>query len=209
MLQLYLALITCWDAMPGLKIVGVEPIEAMRREFKQALPEVHIVEGTGEAIPLPHESALAVIAAQSFHWMSTPDVLKEIHRVLLPGGLLALIWNTRDVSVPWVRALDDIIDPFYGPSVPRQQSGRWRDAFVGMEGGGVGTREKRSSTSSLFGPLTERHFRHSQQPESEQLEAIRKAKELVETHEGTQEDVIQGRGIDLPYDTEVYWCRKM
>ncbi|CAN0319389.1 unnamed protein product, partial [Discosporangium mesarthrocarpum] len=89
----------------GLEVIGVEPVEAMRLEFKKALPEIRIIEGgrTGDAIPLPTGSARAVVAAQSFHWMATPTVVKEVHRVLARGGLFALLWNTRDVSAPWVR----------------------------------------------------------------------------------------------------------
>lgn len=59
--------------------------------------------GTGEALPVPDSSARALVAAQSFHWMSSPATLREVHRVLVPGGLLVLMWNTRDYTIPWVR----------------------------------------------------------------------------------------------------------
>lgn len=59
--------------------------------------------GIGEEIPVPDASAVAVIAAQSFHWMSSGATLREVNRILHPGGLLALLWNTRDVSKPWIR----------------------------------------------------------------------------------------------------------
>lgn len=59
--------------------------------------------GTGEAIPVPDSSARALIAAQSFHWMSSATTLREVHRVLVPGSLFVIVWNTRDYTVPWVR----------------------------------------------------------------------------------------------------------
>lgn len=58
--------------------------------------------GTGESIPAQESCAVALVAAQSFHWMSSAATLREVHRVLVPGGLFALVWNTRDYSRDWV-----------------------------------------------------------------------------------------------------------
>lgn len=59
--------------------------------------------GIAEDIPLPESCARALVAAQSFHWMASPATLREVHRVLVPGGLFVMLWNTRDLSRPWVR----------------------------------------------------------------------------------------------------------
>jgi hypothetical protein len=42
-----------------------------------------------------------------------------------------VLWNTRDTSVPWIKALDDIYDEYYAaqPDVPRQHTGNWRLPF--------------------------------------------------------------------------------
>lgn len=73
----------------------------------------------------------AVIAGQAFHWIASAESLHEIHRVLCRGGVLAVLWNTRDTSVPWIKALDDIYDEYYAaqPDVPRQHTGNWRLPF--------------------------------------------------------------------------------
>jgi SAM-dependent methyltransferase len=57
------------------------------------------------AIPLESGSADCVIAAQAFHWFDAPLALEEIHRVLVDGGRLGLVWNIRDESVAWVADL--------------------------------------------------------------------------------------------------------
>jgi SAM-dependent methyltransferase len=35
---------------------------------------------------------------QAFHWFSNDESLKEIHRVLRPVGVLAMVWNAEDCT---------------------------------------------------------------------------------------------------------------
>src|SRR5262249_2445017 len=37
-----------------------------------------------------------VLCAQAFHWLRQREGLREFHRILRPGGRLALMWNKRD-----------------------------------------------------------------------------------------------------------------
>lgn len=127
----------------GARIIAVEPVAAMRARLTADLPQVEVLEGSATAIPLPDQSADLIVCAQAFHWFATPAALAEMHRVLKPGGLLALIWNTRDDSVPWVKRLFSIIEPYEG-DVPRFHSGAWRHVFP----------------APGFGPLVESSFRH-------------------------------------------------
>lgn len=55
-----------------------------------------------EATTLEAGSADLVTAAQAWHWFERDAVSTEVRRILAPGGVLALVWNTLDVSVPWV-----------------------------------------------------------------------------------------------------------
>ncbi|QMW66701.1 class I SAM-dependent methyltransferase [Mumia sp. ZJ1417] len=72
--------------------------------------EVPVVRAVAERLPFPAGSFDVVVAAQSYHWFDAERTLPEVARVLRTGGRAALVWNTRDESVPWVRRLTAIID---------------------------------------------------------------------------------------------------
>lgn len=93
----------------GAELVAVEPVAGMRSAFESAVPGVEVLDGTAEAIPLPDASVDAVVVAQAFHWFDEDQALAEIARVLRPGGGVALVWNRRDESVPWVAEMSRII----------------------------------------------------------------------------------------------------
>lgn len=90
----------------GATLVAIEPLEAMREAL---VGTTLVAAGTGEALPLRSGSSDLVTIAQAFHWFQPAPALAEIARVLRPEGWLALVWNERDETVPWVRAFGDII----------------------------------------------------------------------------------------------------
>ena len=77
----------------------------MLAQLTQSLPTVAARSGTAENIPVNNGAVDSVVCAQSFHWFATKAALKEIHRVLRPGGALGLVWNVRDESVDWAAAM--------------------------------------------------------------------------------------------------------
>ncbi len=124
------------------RVVAVEPLEEMRREFRRELPDVPLLEGEAEQFPLPDETVHAVTVGQAFHWFDAAAALAEIARVLRPRGGLALLWNAH---------LDDEVGTLLGELLerlrPPGESPDWRDAFA---------------ASPLFDPLEERHFEWSE-----------------------------------------------
>lgn len=65
---------------------------------------LHVV-GQVEALPFLSFSFHVVTAAQTLHRFAPGLALSEVARVLTPGGHLAVAYNTRDDTVPWVRRL--------------------------------------------------------------------------------------------------------
>ena len=89
------------------RITAVEPTAGMREVLRQRLPTVKVLDGRDVDIPLEDASVDCVVVAQAFHWFDAPLALEEIHRVLVDGGRLGVLWNERDESVPWVAALGE------------------------------------------------------------------------------------------------------
>jgi len=113
----------------GAEVVAVEPVAEMRAKLEAALPEVAALDGTSEAIPLGDESVDAVVSAQAFHWFDPGRAVPEIIRVLRPGGGLALVWNQRDESVPWVNQLSNVTQ--WNVEAPYQRGTDWAAVVAG------------------------------------------------------------------------------
>jgi SAM-dependent methyltransferase len=88
------------------KVVAVEPDPRMREVLGRRSPEVQVVDGTGEQIPLPDSSADALFVASAWHWLDPQRAVAEAARVLRDGGRFAVLWTIMDRDVEWVRMLD-------------------------------------------------------------------------------------------------------
>jgi SAM-dependent methyltransferase len=146
----------------GADVVAVEPHQEMLAELRRQLPGVRAAEGSAEALPLPDQSADAVLCGQAMHWFAMDRALPEIARVLTPGGVLAGLWNVDDDRVGWVAELTAISE--HGPTL----SG-WRTAPEAAAGPGavrVGSgwfapAELRAG-SDWFAPVEEHEFGNGQ-----------------------------------------------
>ncbi|MDQ6857213.1 MAG: methyltransferase domain-containing protein [Candidatus Dormibacteraeota bacterium] len=102
----------------GLEVVAVEPSPGMRSQLALMLPEVALLDGTAEAIPLPDHSVDAVLVAQAWHWVDPGRARPEVARVLTPGGRLGLVWNIRDEREDWVKQLGRTMHEDEDPRAP-------------------------------------------------------------------------------------------
>ncbi|WP_236835690.1 class I SAM-dependent methyltransferase [Blastococcus sp. KM273129] len=93
----------------GHRVRAVDPSPEMLAELAARLPAVVTEVGTAEQLPVEDASVDAVVAGQAAHWFDPAPAARELRRVLRPGGLVGLVWNTRDERVPWVAALGERI----------------------------------------------------------------------------------------------------
>jgi SAM-dependent methyltransferase len=179
----------------GAEVVAVEPVDEMRALLEAAVPSALALRGTAEAIPLADGSVDAVTVAQAFHWFDRGAALAEIHRVLRPGGGLALVWNTRDLDDPLTAATEELLEPLRRAA----EAGRPWDW---------------PPQSRLFSSFEERRFRHEQRvdragvlnrvasmsfvaalPDEERHALLERVRELAAD---------RPEPIVIPYETEVY-----
>ncbi|MEA5669159.1 class I SAM-dependent methyltransferase [Stenotrophomonas sp. MH1] len=83
----------------GHPVIAVEPNAPMREAARDWLaadyPQLTLVDGTAEATTLADASVDVVAAAQAFHWFDTDAVHREWARILQPGGIALVFWNSR------------------------------------------------------------------------------------------------------------------
>lgn len=123
----------------GLRTVAVDPSPDMLEQLRLALPGVTAVEGTAEHTGLDSEAFDLVTVAQAWHWCDPLLASTEAARILRPHGVLGLIWNQLDTSIPWVHRLSrimhagDVHKPHFRPPLGPEFTGleshltRWED----------------------------------------------------------------------------------
>lgn len=99
----------------GNRVIGVEPNEAMRAAGERLLrhfPHFHYVPGTAEATGLGSGSVDYAVCGQAFHWFDPAAARREFARILAPGGWLVLMWNTRRLTSPFMRAYETLLETY-------------------------------------------------------------------------------------------------
>jgi SAM-dependent methyltransferase len=192
----------------GARVLAVEPVPGMRAVLRRSLPSVPVVAATAEALPFRDGALDAVTVFQAFHWFDAEAALTELHRVIRPGGRLALVWNARDRSVPWVDAAWSVLD-HVEQRAPWRDHDRWADTAL--------------AARRWFGPLHEATFRHAQRlapeevverfrgvshvavlPPDAQAAVLDEVREILATDPATR-----GRTeLVLPSRVDAYWCER-
>jgi SAM-dependent methyltransferase len=184
----------------GARVIAAEPVAGMRDELARNLPGVQRIDVTAEDTGLAAGSVDAVVAANAFHWFDGDAAIREMARILGPGGGIGVVWNRRDESDPVQEGISRIVDPYAGDAL-RFRSGAWREAF------------ERSEQLTVLEPRTFSYVQHADLEGLRarvtsisyiaSLDAAERATVVAEVDalaDGAEE-------LDLPYVTEVYTCR--
>lgn len=188
------------------EVIAVEPGDAMRGQLAARLPEITLLDGTAEDIPIADDTIDGAVVGEAFHWFNVVAAAGEIARVLRPRGGLALLWNvpvwtTR--NTPWLAGLQQVL-------------AHHRKA-AGVYPAGEGTWQRLLERTGLFDPLTHAHAAHVQRlspadflaqisswswitnlPEAPRRAALGDVAALV-SH---QVEIV------IPYRVDIYWTRR-
>ena len=96
----------------GNRVFGIEPNAAMRAagdEFLRGFDQFTSQEGRAEATGLPANSMDMITAGQAFHWFDRRRARTEFERILKPGGWVALVWNERLTSTPFLADYEQLL----------------------------------------------------------------------------------------------------
>jgi ubiquinone/menaquinone biosynthesis C-methylase UbiE len=182
-------------------VIAAEPMQGMLTQLRAAVPAAPVLAATAERLPFATGGLDGITIAQAFHWFDAPVALVELRRVLKAGGLLIPLWNHRDMSEPWVAELTAILNR-YEADKPRPDMETWREAFAETE---------------LFTPLEVQLFRHSQPITRESIvDRVTSMSFVILLEPARRQALIDevqalmpasGAALDMPYETEVLWCR--
>lgn len=173
--------------------------------------------GNVGALPYPDASFDLVTSIAAFeHFLDVPSVVAELHRVLRPGGALALVWNVRDESVDWVRRFGELLvaaaadDPasaeFQATGKPYEEGTDWVGVIAAAGGFTPVRREvlpwaqpidpdllvRRAASTSFVSAL----------PDDARADALDRIRDLAATHP----DLAGRASFGFPHETVVYWC---
>lgn len=187
------------------RVIAVEPVEAMRVRIAVDLPDVTILDGTAEAIPLADGTVDAVVIGEAFHWFDTAAATAEISRILCPEGGVALIWNTptwTDETTHWLKDFRKIVAHHKQAAgdYPAGE-GRWREELM---------------RTGLFVELQHAEFAHAQTLESPHFLALVASWSWIanlneRARQAALDDVAslieRERRVEIPYRTDLYLAR--
>jgi SAM-dependent methyltransferase len=190
----------------GLEVVAVEPFAAMRA----ALPEgVEALAGTAEALPLADASVDAVACGDSFHWFDGARAAPELARVIAPGGVLALLWNSAAgeaaaEGMPWAAELIDLLNAVR-PEHPAFTADQGRDAIDACDAFGPFTRAEMThvhhSTRAMMVANIASMSYIAVMPAGERAALLERTDALLERHGIT--------ALDVPLRTTVWTARRL
>lgn len=121
----------------GVQVVAVEPSAAMREQLCALLggaPGLQVFAASAEDTTLPDKCVDVAAYAQSWHWMDAERAGQEAHRIVRPGGHVAILWNQMNVELPWVHRLTRIMrsGDVHRPDKPPRLPAPWAEAELTM-----------------------------------------------------------------------------
>ena len=189
----------------GHRVTAVEPNAAMRAAAERWLgadPRFRAVDGRADATGLPDASVALIVVAQAFHWFDEAATRREFARILRPGGLAAIVWNSRRlVGTPFLEGYEALLQRYgtdYTSVAERYADESRMRAWFGA--GFRGTARFDHGQQLDFDTLRGRLMSSSYAPRAGHPQHVPMLDALRTLFDAT---AVDGR-IDFTYDTRVY-----
>ena len=188
----------------GLEVTAVDTSEAML-EVARARGGT-ITAGSlatrlarAEETGLPAASAELVTVAQAWHWVDAQAASAEVARLLAPGGVLALVWNMLDVTIPWVHRLSRIM---HAGDIHREDFAPTVGAGLALIGREVHTWEDPMPTQDVIDLARTRSYVITA-PEERRQKVLANLDWYLHDHLGHA----RGARVGVPYRTDLFLYR--
>lgn len=98
------------------QVYGVDMSDGMLEQAKARSPKVQWMKGPAERLPFEDAALDAIVTTSAFHWFDQPAAMREFHRVLAPGGLVAVATITPPLPKALERFVPDGSGVMHSPS---------------------------------------------------------------------------------------------
>src|SRR5688572_6313495 len=122
----------------GVDVVAVEPAANMRAVLEDRFPTVRAIVARAESMPFDDGTIDLVVVGNAFHHFEREAAMAEIHRVLRPGGALAVFWawpaEEEQRMIPGIRAIWEAVEETRGESAIASAYRSWAELPIAAEG---------------------------------------------------------------------------
>ena len=122
----------------GADVVAVEPAANMRAVLEERFPTVRAIVASAESMPLDAAAVDAVVVGNAFHHFERDAAMAEIHRVLRPGGALAVFWawpaEEEQLMIPDMRLIYDAVEKTWAEAAIPAAHRSWAERPATVDG---------------------------------------------------------------------------
>jgi SAM-dependent methyltransferase len=122
----------------GADVVAVEPAANMRAVLEERFPTVRAIVASAESMPLDDAAVDAVVVGNAFHHFERDAAMAEIHRVLRPGGALAVFWawpaEEEQLRNPHMRPIYEAVEKTWAEAAIPAAHRSWAEPLATVDG---------------------------------------------------------------------------
>jgi len=137
----------------GVDVIAVEPAANMRAVLKERFPTVRVIVATAESMPFDDGAVDAVVVGNAFHHFGRDAAMAEIHRILRPGGALAVFWawpaEEEQLKIPGMRAIFEAVEETHAQAAIMAAHRSWSEPPATVDGFDPFERREFSTTHVL------------------------------------------------------------